>query len=95
MDEIRETIGAQHYGEEVPVVHPLVGWSNVPETSHGHVHSHPMFDLPMIGGEITATLLTPQKGGQECQNRGSSSLPRLSSVRRRTPKHIQVDESGL
>jgi hypothetical protein len=25
MDEIREAIGAQHYGEEVPVVQPLVG----------------------------------------------------------------------
>ena len=49
----------------------------------------------MIGGEIIATLLTPQKGGQECQNRGSSSLAILSIVRRRIPKFIQVDESGL
>jgi hypothetical protein len=39
--------------------------------------------------------LAPINGGQECQNRGSSSLPRLSSVRRRIPKCIYVDESGL
>ena len=49
----------------------------------------------MIEGERTATLLTPQQGGQECKNRGSSSLPRLSTMWRRTHKHIQVDESGL
>ena len=49
----------------------------------------------MIEGARTATLLTPQQGGQECQNRGPSSLPILSSVWRRTPKCIQVDESGL
>jgi hypothetical protein len=30
MDEIREETGAQHYGEEVHVVKPLVGQSNVP-----------------------------------------------------------------
>jgi hypothetical protein len=40
-------------------------------------------------------LLTPQQGGQECQNRGSSSVPILISVQRRTPKRIQMDESGL
>jgi hypothetical protein len=95
MDEIREETGAQHCGEEVLVVQPLVGQSDVPETSQSHVHSPPIFDPPVIEGERTATLLTPQQGGQECQNRGSSSLPRLSSVRRRTPKCIQVDESGL
>ena len=49
----------------------------------------------MIEGEIIATLLTPQHGGQESQNRGSSSLPRLSIAQRRTPKRIQVDESGI
>jgi hypothetical protein len=80
MDEIREATGAQHSGEEVHVVQPLVGQSDVPETSHGHVHSPPRIDPPVIEGERTATLLTPQQGGQECQNRGSSSLPRLSSV---------------
>jgi hypothetical protein len=30
MDEIREEVGAQHCSEEVPVVQPLVGQSNVP-----------------------------------------------------------------
>ena len=49
----------------------------------------------MIEGKITATLLTPQQGGQEWQNRGSSSLPILRTVRRRTPKCIQVDEICL
>jgi hypothetical protein len=95
MDEIREATGVQHCGEEVHVVQSLVGQSNVPETSQSHVHSPPTVDPPVIEGERTATLLTPQQGGQECQNRGSSSLPRLSIVRRRTPKCIQVDESGL
>jgi hypothetical protein len=80
MDEIREATGVQHCGEEVLVVQPLVGQSNVPETSQSHVHSPPIFDPPVIEGERTATLLTPQQGGQECQNRGSSSLPRLSIV---------------
>jgi len=49
----------------------------------------------MIEGERKKMLLTPLHGGQECQNRGSSSLPRLRSVRRRTPKCISVDESGI
>jgi hypothetical protein len=40
-------------------------------------------------------VLTPWQGVQECQNSGSLSLPRLSIVWRRTPKCIQVDESGL
>jgi hypothetical protein len=29
MDEIREAIGAQHSSEEVPVVQPLIGQSNI------------------------------------------------------------------
>jgi hypothetical protein len=49
----------------------------------------------VIEGERTATMLTPQQEGQECHNRGSSSLPRLRSMQRRNAKHIQVDESGL
>ena len=49
----------------------------------------------MIEGERNETLLTPQQGGQECENMGSSSLPRLSTVQQITPKRIQVDESGL
>jgi hypothetical protein len=95
MDENRDAIGAQHYGEEFHVVKPLVGESNVPENSHGNVHSPSKIYLQVIEGEITTTLLTLQQGGEECQNRGSSSLPRLSSVRRKNTKFIQVDESGL
>jgi hypothetical protein len=49
----------------------------------------------VIEGERTPTFLIPQHGGQECSNRGSSSLPKLSIVRRRTPKTIHVDEIGL
>jgi hypothetical protein len=60
MDEIREAIGAQHYGQEVHVVEPLVGQSNITETSHGHVHSPPRIDLPVIEGEKNETLLAPQ-----------------------------------
>jgi hypothetical protein len=81
IDEVRESNSAQHSGEEVHVVQPLVGQSNVPETSHGHVHSPPRIDPPVIEGERTAMLLNPQQGGQNYQNMGSSSLPRLSSVR--------------
>jgi hypothetical protein len=81
MDEIREAIGAQHCGVGVPMVQPIVEQLDVPETSQSHVHSRPRFDLLVIEGEINETLLTPQHGGQECQNMGSSSLPRLRSVR--------------
>jgi hypothetical protein len=81
MDEIREATGVQHCGEEGHVVQSLVGQSNVLETRQSHVHSPPTVDLSVIEGERTATLLTPQQGGQESQNRGSSSLPRLSIVR--------------
>jgi len=77
------------------MVQSLVGNSNVLETSQSHVHSPPRFDILVIEGERTATLLTPQQGGQECKNRGSSSLPRLSTVQQITLKRIQVDESGL
>jgi hypothetical protein len=59
MDEIREATSAQPSGEEVPMVKPIVGQSNILETSHGHVHSPPKIDLPVIEGEITAMLLTP------------------------------------
>jgi hypothetical protein len=95
MDEIREAIGAQHSSEEVPVVQPLIGQSNIWENSHGNVHSPPKIYFIVIDGERNETLLNPQHGGQECQNTGSSSLPRLSSVWLRTPKWIQVDEIGL
>jgi hypothetical protein len=64
MDEIREAIGAHHYGEEVLVVQPLVGNSNVLENSHWNVHSPPRIDPTIIEGERTATLFTPQQGGQ-------------------------------
>jgi hypothetical protein len=87
MDEIREATRVQHCGEEGHVVQSLVGQSNV--------HSPPIVDPSVIEGERTATLLTPQQGGQESQNRGSSSLPRLSTTHRRNPKRIQVNESGL
>jgi hypothetical protein len=60
MDEIRETIGAQHSAEEVLVVQPLVGQSYVSETSHGHVHSPPRIDSQVIEGEIIVVLLTPE-----------------------------------
>jgi hypothetical protein len=66
MDEIREATDSQHHGEEVPVVQPLVGQSDIPETSHGHVHSPPIIDHPVIKGERTTKLLTPQQGVQEC-----------------------------
>ena len=88
MDEIREETSVHPFGEEFIVVQLLFGQLDVPYTSHGHFYSPVMTHLLMIEGERTKTLLTPQHGGQECQNRGSSSLPRLSSVRRRTPKHI-------
>jgi hypothetical protein len=65
MDEIREENGVQHCGEEFLVVQYLVGHSNVPETIQSHVHSSPIVYPPVIEGNITATLLTPQKGGQE------------------------------
>jgi hypothetical protein len=55
MDEIREETGVQHCGEEVHVVQPLVGQSNVPETSQSHVHSPPSFDVSMIEGAVTKT----------------------------------------
>jgi hypothetical protein len=95
MDEIREAIDVQHYGEKLLMVQSLVRQSNVPETSQSHFHSPPIVDHPMIEGERNATLLTPQRRGQECQNRGSSSIPRLSTIRQRNTKHNQVDESGL
>jgi hypothetical protein len=65
MDEIREATGVQHCGEEGHVVQSLVGQSNVPETRQSHVHSPPTVDPSVIEGERTATLLTPQQGGQE------------------------------
>jgi hypothetical protein len=58
--EVREETSAEHSGEEVHVVQPLVGQSNVLETSHGNVHSHPRIHPPAIEGEITAMLLNPQ-----------------------------------
>jgi hypothetical protein len=60
MDEIREATSVQHYGEEFYVVQSLVRQLIVPETSQSHVHSPPKVDLPVIEGERTATLLTPQ-----------------------------------
>jgi hypothetical protein len=63
------------------MVQSIVGQSNVLETSQSHVHSPPTIDPQVIEGERTANFLTPQQGVQECQNRGSSSLPRLSIVR--------------
>jgi hypothetical protein len=95
MDEIREATSVQHCGEEDLLVQSLVRQSNVLETRQSHVHSPPTVDLLVIEGERTATFLTPQQGGQEYKNRGSSSLPRLRIARRRTPRRIQVDESGL
>jgi hypothetical protein len=53
MDEIREENGVQHCGEEVHVVQPLVGQSNISETSQSHVHSPPRFDPLVIEGERT------------------------------------------
>jgi len=66
MDGIREATNAQHYGEEFLVVQPLVGQSNVSETSYGNVGSPHRIDLTMIEGVRNATFLTPQQGGQEC-----------------------------
>jgi hypothetical protein len=80
MDEIRDAIGVQHCGEEIPTVQSLLQQSNVLETRQSHVYAPPTFDPSMIEGEINETLLNPQQGGQECQNRGSSSLPILSTV---------------
>jgi hypothetical protein len=54
IDEIREATGVQHCGEEVPLVQPLVGQSNVPKTSQLHVHSPLRFYPPMIEGETIA-----------------------------------------
>ena len=68
MDEIREETSVQHCGEEGHVVQYLVGHSNVLETRQSHVHSPPTVDSSVIEGERTATLLTPQEGGQECHN---------------------------
>jgi hypothetical protein len=51
------------------------------KTRQSHVHSPPTVDLSVIEGERTATMLTPQQGGQESPNRGSSSLPRLRIAR--------------
>jgi hypothetical protein len=80
VDEIRETNGVQHCVEEDYMVQSLVGQSNFPETSQSHFHSPPTIDPPVIERERIAKLLTPQQGGQECQNRGSSSLTRLRIV---------------
>jgi hypothetical protein len=66
MDEIREETSAQHCGEEVPMVQPIVGHPDILETSQYDVHSPPIFDLSVIEGEITTTFLTPRHGGQEC-----------------------------
>jgi hypothetical protein len=44
------------------------------------MHSPPTVDPSVIEGEIIATMLTPQHGGQESLNKGSSSLPKLSIV---------------
>jgi hypothetical protein len=60
MDAIREETGAQHCGEEIPMVKTLVGQSNIPETSQSHVHSPPRIDPLVIEEERTATFLTPQ-----------------------------------
>jgi hypothetical protein len=60
MDEIREATGEKNYGEEVPMVQPLVGQSDVPKNSHGHVHSPPRIYLPVIECERNTMLLTPQ-----------------------------------
>ena len=57
MDEIREETGVQHCGEEGPIMQSLIGQSNF--------HSPPTIYSLMIEGERTATLLTPQHGGQE------------------------------
>jgi hypothetical protein len=65
MDVIREATSVQHCGEEGHVVKSLVGQSNVPETRQSHVHSPPTVDPSVIEGKRTATLLTPQWGGQE------------------------------
>jgi hypothetical protein len=95
IDEIREANGVHHYSEEVPMVKPPIGYLDVPKSCHGHVHSPPRINPLVTEGERNAMLLTPQHGGQECQNMGSSSLTRLSSVQKRTVKRIQVHESGL
>jgi len=58
MNEIREATGVQHCGEEVFLVQPLVGQSNIPKTSQSHVHSPPIFYPPVIEGERNETLLT-------------------------------------
>jgi hypothetical protein len=58
MDEIREETGVQHCGEEGHVVQSIVGPLKVPKTRQSHVHSPPVVDP-------SATLLTPQQGGQE------------------------------
>ena len=95
MDEIREAIGAQHYGEEVHVVQSLVGQSSIPETSHGNVDSPLKIDPPVIEGERTITFVTSQQRGEESHNMGPSSLPILSSVWKINYKCIQVEESGI
>jgi hypothetical protein len=59
MDEIREEIGAQHCVEEVILVQPLIGQSDVSKTSQSHIHSSPRIDPLVIEGETYATFLTP------------------------------------
>jgi hypothetical protein len=59
MDQIREETGVYHCGEEVPVVKPLAGQSDVLETIQSHVHAPPIFDTLVIEWERTTTLLTP------------------------------------
>ena len=60
MDVIIEAIGAQHCDEEVHVVKPLIGQSDIPETCQSHFHSPPKFDSPVIEGVRTTTFQTPQ-----------------------------------
>jgi len=94
-NEIREENGVQCYGEECPLMQSLVGQLNVLETRQSHVNSPPTVDPLMIEGEKNEKLLTPQYEGQKSQNTVLSSLPRMSIGRRRSPKCIQVDGSGL
>jgi hypothetical protein len=49
-----------YFSPKYGLVQPLVGFSNVPETSHGNGHSSPEIYSLVIEQEIGTLLLTPQ-----------------------------------
>ena len=57
----------------------------------------PNEEVPMVHSPVQFpdVVETPQQRHQECLDTGPSSMPPLETVRRRTPKCIQVDECAL